>query len=156
MRGSILAAAIAMLVVSSRRADACHTGYEIGQAVIGGGALLIDTGLAIHDVVVDRSSRGYAIAEIALTAPQVPIAIAFLHERAQPCEEAPGTIGDQTSGVDLSVPLLVVSSTLLAHGIYVLVRPRSSPAAPGARYAIVPMIGAEQREGLGLAIAGTF
>jgi hypothetical protein len=148
-----------MLALSSRRAEACHTGYQITRAMFVGAALLVDTPLIIYDVSVDRASRGYGIAEAAVTAPQILLASSFIAEGRKDCEDGTGTLNDQSGGAGYSPIVLGVSAALFVHAVYVIVRP--GPSAPATQSAstkigIVPVVVTDREQVPGVTLGVTF
>jgi len=152
--------AVGLLVVAllaPARAEACHTGVQIGRIVFGLGAVLVDTPLVIHDLAVDRASRGYGVLEAALTAPQIAIALSLRAEENEECGDAPGTVGDQ-AGSSVVVPLMLVASTaLFAHAIYVIVRPSpSSRPKPPPAVGFMPLLVTDRGEHAGVTMSLAF
>ena len=145
------------LALSPGRAEACHTGLQIGRIVFGLGALVVDTPLVIHDLATDRASRGYGVLEAALTAPQIAIALSLRAEEKEECGDASGTVGDQ-AGSSVVVPLMLITSTaLLAHAVYVIVRPSpSSPPKPPPTVGFIPLLVTDRGEHAGVTMSVAF
>ncbi len=152
---------LVMVALSARSAEACHEGYEISRALFGLGALVVDTPLVIHNLAVDRSSRGYGIAEAVLTAPQIVLAATLISEGRKECEDAGGTLDAQSGGTGFSPVILGVSAALFVHAIYVIVTPRSSPAAPtqarsGPKVGFAPFLVTDRERVAGFTAGVTF
>jgi hypothetical protein len=157
MRGRIAVGLLVLSLLAPARAEACHTGVQIGRIVFGLGAVLVDTPLVIHDLAVDRASRGYGVLEAALTAPQIAIALSLRAEENEECGDASGTVGDQ-AGSSVVVPLMLVASTaLFAHAVYVFVRPGpSSQPKPPPTVGFMPLLVTDRGEHAGITMSVAF
>lgn len=172
MRGLIGARrAVAVLVASltvassARPAAACHevpeTQYLLSWA---GGVLAIDVPLAIHDIAVGRSSKPYAVAELALTAAMIGHGVYGLNGEIS-CWEG-GVYPMVDPGLRSLVTLSMVwKGVLLGHAIFVLARkgpprahatvpsPSMSSAPTAFSWTLTPTVvtdGARAQAGLGL------
>ncbi len=145
------------LAVSPGRAEACHTGYQIGRLVFGLGGLLVDTPLVIYDLAAERPGRAYGVLEGVLTAPQIALALSLRAEGKEECGDAPGTIEDQ-AGSSAVVPLMLVASTaLFVHAVYVIVRPGgSSPPKSPPAVGLVPFVVTDRGEVAGATLSLAF
>jgi hypothetical protein len=121
-------AALVVVSLAPRRAHACGGG-GMGSPALWGTVLLVGGGVAVTDVVFtgydlvqgvseERASKGMAIAEVAVTAPQVAIGTYVLM--------------NSTRSNDMAVPAIYTAwtGTLLAHGIVTLVTMPKDPFAP--------------------------
>lgn len=110
----VVAAALVSLAAGGR-AEACGQGSDgpwFGLAIITVvTAPVIDLSFAIHDLGVDRSSKGSAVAEILLTAPQLVLgSILTVSARNNP------------DYFFTCLALTAIPAALAGHGIYVLTR----------------------------------
>jgi hypothetical protein len=152
-------AAVVVLVagslVSSRTAEACHLGTQIGILMFGIAEFGINTPLTIHDLVVSESSRGYGLAETLMTAPGVLIGGALARHTFTRCEEGGSFYPVATRGEQMfTFGMLGWSTALLAHGIYALARPR--PARSTAPVLVPVPITSEGGEILGFGVSWRF
>jgi hypothetical protein len=107
------------------------------RAVLAGAVAAMDVGFVVHDLVVAETSRGAAIAEVVVMAPQVGLGLAALGAAA-------GAAGFD-EGLLAPAGLSVVAGACLVHGIVALGRERPRAGA----VSLVPA-------GRGVALAGTF
>jgi len=168
---AILIAAVFVMALAARRAEACGGGYDgnvIAAALVVGGGYVAATGtFAIKDVVTENHSLGYGVFETAFNA---PFAVAY----------GAGFVSEAQNG-NFSTPLAAMTAlhtALLAHGIYTIVkRARHKPAqaappvpdyygppgmydAPPGTVQVGPVSAvvspAPIRDGAGVGISGTF
>lgn len=136
------------VMVSAREAAACHTGEGIARALFSVMTVGVDIPLTIHDLVVDDSSKPYAVIETVVAGGLAAGSIAFAVPRT--CDEGGSDYPTATSRERLFMAGLAVwNVALVAHGVWELVKPRSAPRT----ITVVPV---GNDNGLGVAFAGQF
>lgn len=150
----VFVAALVGTTLHARSASACHTGEDIGRALFSVMTIGIDIPLTLHDLVVDDSSKPYAVAEVVVAGGLAAGSIAFAIPRT--CEEGSFTeYPTATSGERVfMVALAVWNVALVAHGVRELAKPRRTPRP----VTLVPvMLDSDTAStGVGLALAGRF
>jgi hypothetical protein len=150
--GRLLVALVFVASTGSRRAEACHEPFLGPLFAIG--ATMVETPLIIHDVVVDRSSRAYAIAEITLASIVGLGAISLL--RRDGCTEG-GSSVYRDSNPRTDGAILGVSIALVAHGIFVLARGKHAGPPWRSSRRIAPTGGVDAtHKVVGLGLVGSF
>jgi len=133
--GVVAAALLAAGVVLARagRAEACGSGggFEIPPAVIAvaAGVLVADVAFPVHDLLVDRTSTGAAIAEAVIMTPQALLGGAAIY----------GTIADGGQVDGFLIGYTALTTACAVHAYYVLgTRGRAAKKAPEPRVRPVP------------------
>lgn len=146
------------------RAEACGEG--MGEAFkilyLGASALTVNTSFTIHDLVVDRSSLGYAFFETLLTVPQTTFGASMLADTVRDG-------GGNHTFMSLLLGYTLWSGALAAHGIYVIgsriakseskgqqqMQPGDQYGSP--RMSITPTVVDDgMHKGMGLGLVGSF
>ncbi|MBA3452174.1 MAG: hypothetical protein H0T42_03635 [Deltaproteobacteria bacterium] len=142
-------------VASPRSAEACHTLSELPVWMYGAVAIPVNGGFTVVNLIVDEPRRGYALAETLVTAPIALLGVAAARYAYSECDEGGSLYPVAGRGARIfTLGMVGWSTALFAHGIYVLVRPRSKPSAAPA---LVPVpISSEGGELIGFGISGRF
>jgi hypothetical protein len=144
------------VTLPAREASACHLGEQIGRVMFSLLSIGIDIPLTVHDVAAERSSSLYAGTEIVVAGGLMAGSIALAIPRT--CEEGGDDYPTSSTGERrFMIGLAVWNAALVAHGVYVLVKPRRGQAQPQPTLVLAPLA-LESIDGAaaGIGLAGRF
>lgn len=158
LSGALVAVVLAGSLVSSRSAEACHIGTELGIVLFGIAEVGINAPLTVHDAIISESSLPYGITETAVTAPGVLIGALLARHTYTTCEEGGQDYPVATRGERMfTFGMLGWSAALLAHGIYTIARDRSVTVTVSTPPPVIVVpITSEDGEMLGFGVGGRF